>query len=73
MHNPHLSHLEAAHKVLCYLEGTVSKGILLLASSSLALVGFSNLDWVGCPITWRSTIGYLTMLGSSPISWKTKK
>ena len=73
MQSPYSSHLDAANRVLCYLKGSVGKGLFLSASSSLTLVGYVDSDWVGCPTTRRSTIGYFTMLGSSPISWKTKK
>lgn len=40
---------------------------------SLNLVGYADSDWAGCPTTRHSTTGYFTMLGSNPISWKTKK
>ncbi|KAJ9551410.1 hypothetical protein OSB04_015455 [Centaurea solstitialis] len=73
MQSPHTAHLDAAHRVLRYLKGTISKGILLSSASSLHLSGFSDSDWLGCPTSRRSTTGYFTMLGSSPISWKSKK
>lgn len=73
MQNPYSTHLDAANRVLRYLKGSVGKGILLSSNSSLSLVGFADSDWAGCPTTRRSTTGYITMLGSSPISWKTRK
>ena len=73
MKNPHSSHLNAAYRVLRYLKGSVGKGTFLSSSSPLSLIGFSDSDWAGCPTTRRSTTGYLTMLGSNPISWKIKK
>lgn len=65
--------MTAAYRVLRYLKGSVWRGTFLSSSSSFSIVGFADSDWAGCPITRRSTTGYLTMLGSSPISWKTKK
>jgi hypothetical protein len=73
MQSPCTTHLDAATRVLRYLKGSVSKGLFLSASSSLNLVGYADSDWAGCPTTRRSTTGYFTMLGSNPISWKTKK
>ena len=73
MQSPHSTHFHAANRVLRYLKGTVGKGLFLYASSSLNLVGYADFDWANCPTTRCSTTGYFTMLGSSPISWKTKK
>ena len=73
MNNPHLTHLDVAHRVLHYLKGSVGHGLFLSASSSLSLVRYANFDWAGCPITCRSTTSYFVMLGSSPFSWKIKK
>ncbi|XP_026439733.1 uncharacterized protein LOC113338554 [Papaver somniferum] len=73
LQHPCSGHLDAAYRVVRYLKGTVSHGIFLSATSSLSLAGDTDSDWAGCPITRRSTAGYLTMLGASPISWKSKK
>lgn len=34
---------------------------------------FSDLDWAGCVDSRRSIIGFSISLGSSPISWRSKK
>ncbi|XP_026430000.1 uncharacterized protein LOC113326496 [Papaver somniferum] len=73
MQQPCSGHLDAAHRNVRYLKGTVSHGIFLSASSTLSLSGYTDSDWAGCLTTRRSTTGYFTMLGDSPISWKSKK
>ncbi|GAA0162013.1 hypothetical protein LIER_18204 [Lithospermum erythrorhizon] len=37
------------------------------------LTGWCYSDWASCPITRRSVSGWIMFLGSSPLSWKTKK
>ncbi|KAK3015419.1 hypothetical protein RJ639_007491 [Escallonia herrerae] len=34
---------------------------------------FCDVDWAGCPMTRKSTTGYIIFLGSSPVSWRAKK
>ena len=73
MQHPRTTHLDAAFCILRYLKGTRNHGIFLSSASSLTLQGYTDSDWAGCPTTRRSTTGYFTMIGSSPISWKSKK
>ncbi|XP_020258252.1 uncharacterized protein LOC109834628 [Asparagus officinalis] len=73
MHTPLQPYYNAALRLLRYLKGTPGKGILLPSTGSLHLTGYCDSDWASCPMTRRSTSGYITMLGSCPISWKTKK
>ena len=37
------------------------------------LVGFTDLDWVGDPDDRNSTAGYVSSLGSGPVTWACKK
>ncbi|GAA0143531.1 hypothetical protein LIER_04197 [Lithospermum erythrorhizon] len=48
-------------------------GIILQGSSQLTLKAYSDSDWAACPTTRRSVTGYIITLGSSSISWKSKK
>ncbi|GKU96826.1 hypothetical protein SLEP1_g10018 [Rubroshorea leprosula] len=73
MQNPKQEHFEAAMKVLRYIKRSPGQGILLSSSSKLQLVAYCDADWAGCPRTQRSTTGYYICLGSSPVSWKSKK
>lgn len=73
MHQPTTIHFQAAKRILRYLKGTISQGILLASSSSAQLTAYCDSDWASCPITRRSTTGYCIFLGSSPVSWKAKK
>ena len=72
MCNPTTIHLEAAKRVLRYLRGTLYHGISF-SPSPLTLTAFSDADWAGDPYDRRSTTGLLVFLGSSPISWSSKK
>ncbi|XP_020547093.1 uncharacterized protein LOC110011382 [Sesamum indicum] len=37
------------------------------------LKGQPSSDWTACQVTRRSLTGYCIMMGSNPVSWKTKK
>ncbi|CAO2825263.1 unnamed protein product [Amaranthus hypochondriacus] len=73
MHKPTTIHMQAAKRVLRYLKGNPSQGILLASSSAATLKAYSDSDWAGCPFTRKSTTGFCIMLGHSPLSWKSKK
>lgn len=73
MHQPTTTHMQAAKKLLRYLCGTSQQGILLASSSAVQLQAFCDSDWASCTTTRRSTTGFCILLGSSPISWKSKK
>lgn len=73
MHSPRSSHMEALNHTLRYVAHTEGQGILLKATDQLTLQVFSDSDWASCPDSRRSITGYVLQLGSSPISWKSKK
>ncbi|XP_048501643.1 uncharacterized mitochondrial protein AtMg00810-like [Beta vulgaris subsp. vulgaris] len=73
MHKPTNVHMQAAKRVLRYLAGSMSQGILLANTSSAHLQAFCDSDWAGCASTRRSTSGFCILLGDSPISWKSKR
>ena len=73
MQCPTTVHFQAAKRLLRYLVGSSSQGILLAASSAAKLTAYCDSDWASCPITRRSTTGFCIFLGDSPILWKAKK
>ena len=73
MQDPRQGHWDAAMRLLRYLKSSPGQGILLPASNDLRLHVYCDSDWASCPMTRRSVTGYFVLLGSAPISWKTKK
>uniref|UniRef100_A0A2N9IFH9 Integrase catalytic domain-containing protein n=1 Tax=Fagus sylvatica TaxID=28930 RepID=A0A2N9IFH9_FAGSY len=73
MHAPRLPHMQAATRVLRYIKGSPGQGILFPSSNTLHVTAYTDSDWASCPTTRRSTTGYFIQLGTSPISWRTKK
>ena len=70
---PKESHLKVAKKILKYLKGTISMGLWYPSHSPIHLVGYSDSDFAGCKLDRKSTSGTCHLLGSSLISWHSKK
>jgi hypothetical protein len=63
--SPRSSHRTTIQWIFRYLKYTLEFGIWYSASSSLDLVGFSDVDFAGCGIDRKSTSGTYHFLGSS--------
>lgn len=73
MHDPRAPHLALLKRILRYVRGTTSHGLLLRASTELNITAYSDADWAGCPDTRRSTSGFCVFLGDSLVSWSSKR
>ncbi|MCO5552214.1 hypothetical protein L7F22_005726 [Adiantum nelumboides] len=74
IHSPGFKHWQAVKRI-CYLSGTLHLGLFYPRGRSAPpdLHAFSDSDWAGCFDTRVSTSGFCFMLGSSCISWLSKK
>jgi len=63
----------AAKHILRYLCGTITYGFRYASNSDVQLHGFTDLDWVGSADEKKSTYGMCFSLGSSLISWASRK
>ncbi|XP_070008533.1 secreted RxLR effector protein 161-like [Nicotiana tabacum] len=71
--NPGIDHWKAAKKVLRYLKVTKDYMLMYRRSKHLEVVGYSDLDFVGCIDTRKFTFGYLFQLAEGEILWKSAK
>ncbi|XP_040937966.1 secreted RxLR effector protein 161-like [Gossypium hirsutum] len=73
MQSPKQSHMEAALRVVRYIQKEPGLGIFLKAFNKHQLVAYCDSDWASCPMSRRSVSGFCVHLGNSLISWKSKK
>ncbi|KAA8550319.1 hypothetical protein F0562_002003 [Nyssa sinensis] len=73
MSAPRSTHYAAVLRILRYVKGTLFHGLHFSSCSSLELHSYSDADWAGDPTDHRSTTGYCFLLGTSLISWRSKK
>jgi hypothetical protein len=73
MHTPQETHLIALKRILHYLRVSLDYGLLLRPSPTSELVIYTDVDWVGCPDSCRSTSGYVVFLGANLVSWAAKR
>jgi hypothetical protein len=64
---------QAVKHIFRYLRHTPDFGLWYSASSSLSLHGFSDADFSGCRLGRKSTSGTCQFLGSSLVSWSSRK
>jgi len=65
--------MQAAMHVLRYLKGSPNKGPFNPATNNFHVTAFCDADWGTCPMSARFLTGYCIFLGSSLVSWKSKK
>ncbi|CAN6693356.1 unnamed protein product [Malus baccata var. baccata] len=73
MNSPTEMHYGAVKRILRYLQGTLTYGILYSADTVTTLTAFSDADWAADLNTRRSITGYVVYLGNNPVSWQSKK
>ncbi|XP_048492934.1 secreted RxLR effector protein 161-like [Beta vulgaris subsp. vulgaris] len=73
MSEPSKSHLAAAKRILRYIKGTKSYGILYEKQEDYKLTRYTESDWAGSVDDKKSTSRYVFQLGSKVISWSSKK
>lgn len=69
---PSLDHWAAFKRVLRYLQGTHKNG-LVLGGGPINLKVYADSDYAGCPVTRRSTTGYIAQVGGGCVSWRSRK
>jgi hypothetical protein len=65
--NPTKAHMAAVKRIFSYIRGTLDLQLTFWGELT-DLVGYSDLDWGGDPITHRSTAGFVFNIGSGAIS-----
>ncbi|XP_073221459.1 uncharacterized protein [Cicer arietinum] len=66
-------HLQTAFRILRYIKSSPGHGLFYSSNSTFNLMGFCDFDGGTCLDTRRSTSGFCFYLGSSLVSWKSKK
>jgi hypothetical protein len=71
--SPRTSHGQVVKRIFRYLRHTPDFSLWYSASSYLALHGFSDADFAGCQLDRKTTSGTCQFLGSSLVSWSSRK
>ncbi|WVZ51500.1 LOW QUALITY PROTEIN: hypothetical protein U9M48_002644 [Paspalum notatum var. saurae] len=71
--SPWTSHRQAVKRIFRYLKFTPELGLWYSSGSSLSLREFSDADHAGCRIDRKSTSGTCQLLGTSLVSWSSRK
>ncbi|GJV19273.1 retrovirus-related pol polyprotein from transposon TNT 1-94 [Tanacetum coccineum] len=73
LHAPTDAHFQSVKRILRYVKGTITYGLIFRRPHSNSILGYSDADWARCIETRRSTYGYSIFLGGNLVSWSAKK
>jgi hypothetical protein len=71
--SPRTSHRQAVKRIFRYLRYIPELGLWYSASYSLPLLVFLDADFAGCRVDRKSTLGTCQFLGSSLVTWSSRK
>jgi hypothetical protein len=71
--NPKEVQLRAVKRIMRYLVYTPKFGLRHPKRLTFDLIGYSDVDYAGCKIDWKSTSRTYQFLGRSLVSWASKK
>jgi len=73
MHKPQIDHWKSVKRILRYLAGTSTHGLLLTPSPNYSISSFSDSDSATDLDDRKSTTGYCIFVGRNLVSWSSKK
>jgi len=73
MEEPRYTHWKVLKRILRYVRGTVSLGLMYTRTDDYRLVDDSDSDWCGDVDDQKSTSGYVFFMGSTTFTWLSKK
>lgn len=73
MENPTEKYLLAAKRIFLYLQGTKNFELFYKKRTSSKLIGFTDSDYTSDQDDQKSTFRYVFILGSTVVSWSSKK
>ena len=73
METPKDTHWSAGKRIIRYIAGTRDCGIMYASTEKKIFIGYTNSDFAGSLGDRKSTSGFVFHLGSSVISWASKK
>ena len=73
LQSPCGNHWDAAIRIVRFVKGTPSQGVLYENTSYTQVVGYSDADWACAPTDKHSTSGYFVFMGGNLIFRKSKK
>ncbi|XP_038902494.1 uncharacterized mitochondrial protein AtMg00810-like [Benincasa hispida] len=73
MHSPTILHWQLVKRILHYLKGTLSHGLLLKGTIDLKLYGFVDVVWASDLDDWKSTSRFCIFFALNLVTWDSKK
>ena len=73
MCEPKHIHMVVFKHILRFVRGTIAYGLRYTSSGGVMLHGFTDSDWMGSIVDRKSNFGYCFSLGSTMISWSSRK
>ncbi|XP_014506450.1 uncharacterized protein LOC106766218 [Vigna radiata var. radiata] len=73
MEEPIYTHWKTLKRILRYMNGTLSFGLMYTKSDIYQLSGYLNTDWCEDVGDQKSTTGYVFFMGDTTFTWLSKK